>query len=32
LEPLLVIGLAGLVATVAIGVLMPIFDLTTYIR
>lgn len=32
LEPVLVLGMAGLVALVAIGVLLPIFDASTYIQ
>lgn len=32
LEPLLIIGMAGLVGLVAVGVLLPIFDVSTHIR
>lgn len=32
LEPVLVVGMAGLVGLVAIGVLLPLFDVSTHIR
>ena len=32
LEPLLVIGLAGIVGLVAVGILLPLLDMSTHIR
>jgi type IV pilus assembly protein PilC len=32
LEPALILGLAGLIGTVAIGILLPVFDLTTSLQ